>query len=373
MSTAPVRTGIVGCGMVAVEYAQTLAAANGIKLGVCADLDGARAQSFADHHRITAVPVDHALDPAMLDLALILTPPSTHAALARQAIAAGLRAVWIEKPFTTDPEDATALLQLAQRTGTLIGVAPDTLLGPAIQTASEALKQNLVGDVLSATASLFSTGPEGWHPSPEPFYSEHVGPLGDMGPYYLTALDYLLGPLHVRSAISRTRSDRRVGSGPHAGRLFTAQAPTYVTALLDTDTGTPITLITSFDAAGSRAPHLEIHGTDGTLVLPDPNAHDGQVLYLPYGQRTWTPLRPAPSSGPSSRGLGVLDLADALHKAHEPQCSAPRAERIVHLIGAIIRATALSTTAPSTTRSRIPTAPYPRRVRTDNGGSSDRE
>ena len=349
MNAALVRAGIVGCGMVAAEYAATLAAADGVhvQLRACTDLDDARAQAFADRYGIPAVPVDHVMDPAVLDMALILTPPSTHPALAQQAVAAGLRAVWIEKPFTTDPDSATALLRLAQQAGTLIGVAPDTLLGPALQTTAAALEQSLVGDVLSATATLFSTGPERWHPAPEPFYSEHAGPLGDMGPYYLTALDYLLGPLHVRAATSRTRTARLVRSGPRADSQFTAHAPTYVAALLDTDRGTPVTLTTSFDAAGSQTPHLEIHGTEGTLVLPDPNFHDGLVLHLAYGARNWDTIPPAPTTGPTSRGMGVLDLADALRESREPRCSAYRAERIVYLIDAINRAATLHIPAPT--------------------------
>ncbi|MEV6983252.1 hypothetical protein AB0M95_18625 [Sphaerisporangium sp. NPDC051017] len=125
-------------------------------------------------------------------------------------------------------------------------------------------------------------------------------------------------------------------------------------ALLDTDTGTPVTLTTSFDAVGSQAPHLEIHGAECTLVLPDPNFHDGHVLHRAYGSRSWDTLPPAPISGPSSRGLGVLDLANALREAREPRCSARRAERVVHLIDAIVRTAELHIPTPSAAPAHIP-------------------
>ncbi|MFD4480399.1 Gfo/Idh/MocA family protein [Streptomyces sp. NPDC058471] len=336
MSPYPVRAGILGCGMVATEYAETLAASSSVDLTACADLDHEQARRLADRYGIAAVPVEDLLTPETIDLALILTPPGTHAELADQAITVRLRAVWVEKPFTTDPQEATALTARAEHAGVLLGVAPDTLLGPALQTAAAALRDGLIGDIRSATATLLSTGPERWHPAPQPFYADHAGPLGDMGPYYLTALDYLLGPLRVRAATARTCGDRRIRSGPRAGEGFTAHAPTYVAALLETDDGTPVTLTASFDAAATHTPHLEIHGTEGTLILPDPNFHNGQVLHRPYGARTAEVIpHPATASG---RGLGALDLAGALGDGRAPQCSAQRAERTVYLTAAILRA-----------------------------------
>ncbi|MET8683622.1 Gfo/Idh/MocA family oxidoreductase [Streptomyces sp. NPDC004732] len=329
--------GVVGCGMVASEYAATLAAEDRVRLVACADLDSDRAQDLADRYAIPVMPVDRLLAPEVVDLALILTPPHTHADFGERAITAGLLAVWVEKPLAIDPHRAAELISRAQRANVLLGSAPDTLLGPALQSAKKALDQDLIGEIRSASATLLSTGPERWHPSPEPFYAEHAGPLGDMGPYYLTALDFLLGPLHVRAATAHTRPARTIRSGPRAGSNFTADAPTYVAALLETNTGAPVTLTTSFDAAGTHAPHLEIHGSTGTLVLPDPNFHDGPVLHRSYGAREWTAIDTDRAIGPLGRGLGVLDLAAAVREGREPQCSPQRGERTVRLMDVILR------------------------------------
>ena len=338
-AAAPVRVGIIGCGMVAAEYAATLALSSEVELHACADTDTNRAEEFARQRGIRALSVEDLLDPASTDLVVLLTPPATHAALAHDALTADVPAVWTEKPLALHPEEADDLLEAAGRADALLAAAPDTPLGPALLTAADALQRGLIGTLRSATATLISTGPERWHPAPEPFYSAGAGPLGDMGPYYLAALDQLLGPLHVIAATAHTRPVRRIRTGPRTGTTFTADAPTYIAALLETDDKTPVTLTASFDAAATRAPHIELHGTDATLVLPDPNFHHGDVLHRAYGSSTWNTLRTIDSPIPVGRGMGVLDLATALRNTRPPRCPPQRAARIAHLADAILRGT----------------------------------
>ncbi|MCX4826461.1 Gfo/Idh/MocA family oxidoreductase [Streptomyces sp. NBC_01142] len=358
MTARPVRAGILGCGMVADEYATTLNTNASVHLTACADLNHEQALAFAARHDCAALPVDTLLNPQSVDLLVILTPPRTHAELAEQAITARIPAVWVEKPVTTDPRAATALIAQAAKAGTLLGVAPDTLLGPALETAAAALRDGLIGDVRSAAATLLSTGPERWHPSPAVFYAQHAGPLGDMGPYYLSALDFLLGPLQVSAATARRRAERRIRSGPHAGQAFSADAPTYVAALLETGDSVPVTLTASFDAAATHTPHLEIHGTKGTLVLPDPNFHDGEILHRPYGSREASALPQTVIGLPSSRGAGVLDLAEALREERAPLCTAERAARTVHLTHAILHAASPSLPAQPPRQDTAPTTSH---------------
>ncbi|MGY5079336.1 Gfo/Idh/MocA family protein [Streptomyces nigrescens] len=357
MNATQVRVGIIGCGMVAAEYATTLAASDCVRLAACADLDAERAATFAYRHSIPSAPVDDLLNPAAVDLAVVLTPPASHSPLARQAIAAGLPAVWVEKPIAVDPNDAAELIAHAAGAGTLLGVAPDTLLGPALQTAASALQRGLIGEIHSAAATLYSTGPERWHPAPEPFYAEHVGPLGDMGPYYLAALDHLLGPLHVRAATAATRAERCIRSGPRSGTGFTAHSPTYIAALLETQEGTPVTLTASFDSAGTRAPHLEIHGALGTLALPDPNFHTGDVLHRPYGAPTWSVVASVATAGPLGRGMGVVDLAQALHHGRSARCCPQRAERITRLAQTLIATATAHPPVPAQVITNTPPSP----------------
>lgn len=330
-----VRCAIVGCGMVAEEYAATLAAAGRPQLVACADLDARRAEAFAVRHRLTYRPsLEALLGAGDIELLMVLTPPATHMKLAHQAIKAGV-SVYVEKPLCLNRGEATGVLVEAERHGVRVGAAPDTFLGPAVQTASQAIKACAIGEPLSADAALLSCGPENWHPAPEPFYAAELGPLLDMGPYYLSVLTYLLGPVtHVVGAMTSTRSRRTIRTGPRAGEHFAAGAPTRVDALFRTSTGLPVTFAASFDTVATVRPHLEIYGTEGTLQLPDPNFHDGEVRLRRRGQDTWSVL-PTGLGGVSGRGMGVVDLADAIAEQRPHRAVGERARHVLAVAEAI--------------------------------------
>ncbi len=277
-SSTPLRCGIIGCGQVAHQYAATLATTPLVQLTACADLDADRAQAFAAQYRIPFVArAENILNRDAIDLAVVLTQPDSHVTLARRAVVAGIP-VYVEKPLGLDPTDTAELFDEANRAGVLVGAAPDTFLAPPVQTARAALDHGAIGAVVAAEAALLSSGPETWHTTPEAFYQPGLGPLGDMAPYYLATLAYLLGPItHVHAAATTSRNPRTIVTGARAGATFGAHAPTHASALLTTAIGVPVTVSASFDVAATSRPHLEIYGTDGTLVLPDPNFHDGPV------------------------------------------------------------------------------------------------
>ncbi|MGA2829173.1 MAG: Gfo/Idh/MocA family oxidoreductase, partial [Streptosporangiaceae bacterium] len=248
---------------------------------------------------------------------------------------------YVEKPLAASPGQAHALTSAASEAGVLLSAAPDTILGAPTQAAFAAIADGLLGDVVTASASYLSSGPERWHPGPEPFYAADAGPLADMGPYYLASLTYLLGRIEsVLGAVTATRSIRTIATGPRAGQAFTARAPTHVIAVLRTETGIPVSFTASFDAAGTRAPHLEIHGSKATMVLPDPNFHTGDVLLRQANDRRWRPLQPVrPAVTPAGRGMGVLELADRLRGARPNlACSGQAAAHVTSIIDAIYRA-----------------------------------
>ncbi len=356
MLNPPIRVGILGCGMVAAEYATTLASSDLVTLAACADAEPGRAAAFAATHAIPRVmDVTRLLDPDAVDVVVVLTPPATHAALTRAAIAAGIPAVWVEKPLAASPEEAFDLLHAAHVAGVRLGAAPDTPLAPPTRTAVAALQAGLIGEPVAASASLLCPGPERWHPDPEQFHAAGAGPLGDMAPYYLATLHHLLGPItRVAGAAAMTRTRRTIRAGERAGQTFTASAPTHVTAVLETESGLPVTFIASFDAVATRAPHLEIHGSDGTLVLPDPNFHTGPVMMRTRDQPTWGALTPAERPAIAvGRGMGVLDLARCLLTGDPPAETATVAAHTVAVTHAILTAAATGAAA------RVPT-PAPR-------------
>lgn len=307
----PVRCAIIGCGMIADEYARTLTTSDLVRVTACTDLDIDRATDFAARHDIPAVFPLTDLDPAQIDLAIVLTPPATHAPLAHRVIATRI-SVYVEKPLALSATEAHHLLDHARDAGVLLGAAPDTILAPPLQTARAAIHAGAIGPPVAATAALLSAGPERWHPNPEPFYA--LGPLYDMGPYYLTTLVHILGPIdHVSAALVTRQPRRTIRTGPRAGGTFISTAPTHVTAFLVTTGGVPITFTASFDAPATRTPHIEIHGHDGTLVLPDPNFHTGPVHLYRRDRNRWSELpQGRPQLGQVGRGIGVLSMAASL-------------------------------------------------------------
>ena len=181
----PVRTALIGCGMIADEYATTLASSSMVTLSGCADIRDDKARAFAQRHHLRHAAVTDLLHPAVTDIAVILTPPASHADIAHAAIRAGVPGIYAEKPLATSPGQAHALTCATSQAGVLLCAAPDTILGAPTQAALAAINGGLLGDVIGASASYLSSGPERWHPAPEPFHTADAGPLADMGPYYL--------------------------------------------------------------------------------------------------------------------------------------------------------------------------------------------
>lgn len=332
----PLRCAIIGCGQVAQEYLATLHHAADITVVACADIDISAAKKFAERHGIPEVgtPSD-ILANGTIDVAVILTPPDTHVDLARDALDAGAH-VYVEKPLGLAATDSDLLLREAAKKQLLVGAAPDTVLAPPALAAHHALATGVIGTPVAADAALLTPGPERWHPAPQPFYSTGAGPLGDMGPYYLAMLTYLLGPIeYVEATATSTRSERAMRTGPHAGDTFRAHAPTHLGAFLRSHNHVLITLTTSFDIAATTRPHLEIYGTDGSLVLPDPNFHDGPVRYRRRSEPSWQELPQDHTLVPPGRGIGVLDLTETVRNGVTECPSGDRAHHVVEIIDAI--------------------------------------
>ena len=233
----PARVGIIGCGDVTNLYLPGTARFDNIELAACADMDSARAAALAERGGFPAMPVEALLADPSIEIALVLTPPVAHAAISRAAIAAG-KHVYSEKPLATSRADAAAILDDARRAGVRVGAAPDTFLGGGVRTARDLIDEGAIGTPQVATASVAHLGPESWHPNPGIFYGIGGGPLLDIGPYYVTALVAMLGPIASVAAIGRgVGSERLIGSGSLAGQTVGAAVPTTVLATLAFDSG----------------------------------------------------------------------------------------------------------------------------------------
>jgi len=307
------RVGIVGAGQISGAYLGTLRRLSNVEVVAVGDLDQARAEAAAattPGARPLAVADLLAADD--VDLVLNLTIPAAHGEIARAAIAAG-KHVYGEKPLAVTTVEADAMLAAAAGADVRLGCAPDTVLGTGVQTARACLDSGEIGKPIAATAFMVTPGHERWHPAPEFYYQPGGGPLFDMGPYYLTALVTLLGPVRCVAGMAATpRATRVIGSGPRAGAEIEVAVATHVTGVLEHANGALSTLVMSFDVWAGRLPLIEVYGTAGSLSVPDPNRFDGAVQIFRAGAEDWAPVPEAGGYRGAARGYGVSDLASAL-------------------------------------------------------------
>ncbi|MGP4112775.1 Gfo/Idh/MocA family protein [Streptomyces sp. 4N509B] len=329
----PVGVAVVGAGVISGAYLRTLRGFPDIAVLGVADLDVTRAKAAAHEHGVpVAGDVPTVLAIPEVEIVVNLTVPAAHAAVASAALRAG-KHVYGEKPITTTPEEGQALLAEAAARGLLVGNAPDTFLGAGIQSALRAVRAGVIGTPVAATTAVQSLGPEGWHPDPAFFYQPGGGPLYDLGPYYLTALVALFGPVAtVAATATRAREERVTGSGPRAGEVFPVAVATHVTALLEFASGPVAQSVFSFDSAVGRIA-FEVTGSEGTLAVPDPNTFEGPLRVRANGSDEWRELPVAGTT--AGRGLGVLDMARTLRGGGPHRASGALALHVLETMAAI--------------------------------------
>jgi predicted dehydrogenase len=345
---------MVGAGKISGAYLDTLDRLPGLRLTAVTDLDPGRAKEAAERGGAEVVgSVAELVARDDVDAVLNLTIPAAHAEIALAAIAAG-KHVYGEKPLAATREEAAAVLAAARDAGVRVGSAPDTVLGTGTQTARKAVDDGLIGTPVAATAFMTTPGHEAWHPDPEFYYRPGGGPLLDMGPYYLSALVHLLGPVvKVTGAVSTPRAEREIGSGPRAGQRFPVEVGTHVTGVLEHAGGALSTLLMSFDIHAARLPRIEVHGTAGSLSVPDPNGFDGPVELHAAGG-TWEPLPVSAGHPGGGRGTGLADLADALAAGRPHLASAELAEHVLDVMLTLLDAAHAGTSLPVTTSCERP-------------------
>jgi predicted dehydrogenase len=348
MSADPLGIGLIGCGKISETYVDTLAGSDEVRILRCADLDAERAQVVA--HAAGAAPSTTAevLADDRIQLVLNLTPPSAHAEVALAALAAG-KHVYGEKPLAASREEARRVLDEAAGRGLTVACAPDTFLGSSWQRAREVIDSGAVGTPVAARGTMLGAGPESWHPDPAFFYRPGGGPLLDMGPYYLTVLVSLLGPVTSVSAGARKTFDvRHVTGGPRVGDVLPVEVPTHVAAVLQHEPGTITTLVTSFDC-WDDVHSVELWGTQGTLALPDPNGYAGVVRRRGRelnGKWEATGVE----HEPYRRGLGVVETAQALRLGETPRASGALAFHVLDVLLSILEAAEAGTVVDVTSR-----------------------
>ena len=328
----PLGVGIIGCGNISATYLELIPLFRNIEVAGVADLDQSRADARAARYGVTAFDVDGILTSPDIDIILNLTVPTAHFEVSRSSLAAG-KHVYTEKPLSLSLQDGQKLKTLAQEQQRLVCAAPDTFLGGAHQNVRFLLDTGELGQITSGTAFVLSAGMEDWHPDPGFFFAPGGGPVLDLGPYYLSALVDLVGPVRRLSALSSTpRAHRTIGSGPRKGERLKVSTPTTLHALLEFASGALITFGASWDVTAHTHNHIELYCENGAMILPDPNFFGGTVQCASVGLPFETLSGSFHSFSVSNqvhdgreranyRAAGLADMARAIKTGTAPRCS----------------------------------------------------
>ncbi|MCX5513043.1 oxidoreductase [Kaistia algarum] len=324
------RVGLIGCGNISEIYLSNAARFPAIRFVACADLNPEAAKAKAEKHGIAARSVADLLAGDDIDIVLNLTVPAAHAEVALAALANG-KHVYTEKPLATTTAEGRLILETAKAKGLRVGAAPDTVLGAGVQTARRLIDEGAIGDIVMGTAAILSHGMEMWHPNPDFFFKPGAGPVLDMGPYYVATLITLLGPVATVAAIGRIGNAERIVTAPDSpfrGNTIRVETLTSVQALLQFASGAQVSFLASWDVWQHGQPPLELHGTEGSLRVPDPNWFGGDVLLarrdqpfaavgteaMVYGGLNYPTFA---GEVANYRGLGLADMADAIETGRQ--------------------------------------------------------
>ena len=329
-----VNVGIIGTGVISTIYLKNSAWLEPINLTAVADArpDAAAAQAAAFNVE-TVYTVDEMLADPTIELILNLTTPDAHASIAMQALRAG-KSVYNEKPLALTRAEAREMQALAQEKGLRVGGAPDTFMGAGIQTCLKLIDAGEIGQPIAATAFNMGPGHEKWHPNPDFYYQAGGGPMFDMGPYYLTALISLLGPVSsVSGMVTTGHPQRTIKSGPRVGQKIDVEVPTHVSGLMHFANGAMGTIVTSFDVQGHEHPKIEVYGTKATIAVPNPNSF-GDAVRIKRAGGDWEEIPHSHSYTANCRGLGLADMADAIRNDRQPRCNDELAYHVLDLMWA---------------------------------------
>ena len=353
MDSKTLGVGIIGCGNISWAYLTLAAKFNHIKVIAVADMNMAAAEARAKEFGVKAQTVKDLLKNKDIQIVVNLTVPAVHYKVSKQILDAG-KHVYSEKPLTLSYKDALALQKFATKKKLRVGSAPDTFLGGSHQQARKAIDDGVIGKVVSGTCHFMGPGMEMWHPNPDFFFNPGGGPVLDMGPYYITNLINLVGPVKRVSALAGTgRKTRTITNGPRNGEVLKVKVPTTYHALLEFANGACITLGLSWDVWAHKHQNMELYGQTGAMFVPDPNFFGGDVMLatqgkLPEAMKAWDHPFSKNNWGPGNsqtdviwanyRCAGLADMADAIMKKRQARCDVSLVAHVVEVMTAVMEA-----------------------------------
>ena len=334
-----VRVGVIGTGAISAAYLGMAANFPIVEMAAVADIDMDRAKAAAEKYKVPkACSVDELIADKSIELVLNLTVPKAHVPVALKILAAG-KHTYAEKPLGIDRAEGEKLLASAKANNLRVGCAPDTFMGAGIQTARKLIDDGAIGKPVAFTAFMMCPGHESWHPSPEFYYEVGGGPMFDMGPYYLTALLNLFGPVkRVNGFATIAIPERTITSEPKNGKKVTVETPDHFSGSIEFENGAMGTIIqsfaTHFPTYDGKQP-ITVYGTEGTMRVPDPNGFDGVVHVRKNADADWSEMPPQFVTG-YGRSVGLADMAYALRSGRPHRASLEQAFAVLDLMQAFL-------------------------------------
>ncbi|HEY6520563.1 MAG TPA: Gfo/Idh/MocA family oxidoreductase [Roseiarcus sp.] len=327
-----VSVGVIGCGNISAAYLKAAKTFPILDIVALSDMNFAAAEARSAEFGVPAKTVEAVLADSAIEVVLNLTVPKAHVEVGLKAIAAG-KHVHSEKPLGVTLADARKLVDAAGAKSLRLGSAPDTFLGGSHQTARQCVDDGLIGRPVGGTAFFMCPGHERWHPNPGFYYLAGGGPMLDMGPYYITDLVNLLGPVaSVSGVATRTRDERVVTSEPLQGTRVPVEVATHVTGSLLFESGAVVSTTMSFDVPRHRHAPIELYGERGSLIVPDPNYFGGKVE-VATASEDWReiPVEHAYADG-NYRILGLADMAQAIRQGRPHRASGELAFHVLEVM-----------------------------------------
>jgi len=347
--TKTLGVGIIGCGNISAAYMKLSPLFRGIEVRACADVNPEAAKARAEEFKLRQETVDGLLASDDIDIIVNLTIPSAHYEISRRAIEAG-KHVYSEKPFVLSVEEGQALAKAAEEKGVRVGSAPDTFLGGAHQLARHIVDSGQIGKIVSGTCHVMSHGMEHWHPNPDFFFLPGAGPVLDVGPYYITNLIQLIGPVKRVGALSSIPAkERTILSEPRKGEKIPVETPTTIHAVMEFESGAIITLGASWDVWHHKHSNMELYGEKGSLHVPDPNFFGGDLAVTEEGNvldelPDWPHPFAVPNQGleegrplANYRAAGLADMAQAILEGRPHRCSLEMSLHAVDVMTSILK------------------------------------
>lgn len=360
--------GIIGCGNISAAYLSLAPLFKALDLRAVADINMEAARARAAEFNVRAETVEDLLAADDIDMVVNLTIPAAHFDITKRILQAGKHA-YSEKPVVLSLEEGKELVALAREKGVRLGSAPDTFFGGAHQAARAAIDAGRIGQVVAGSCHVMSRGMESWHPNPDFFFQPGGGPILDLGPYYITNLVQLIGPVRAVTALANASfPTRTIGNGPRLGEAVPVDTPTNIHALLEFHNGATVTLSASWDIVANRHSNMEIYGTEGTLYVPDPNffggeldlvGRDGHEEALPTAAHPFGVTNMTDGQGRARanyRCAGLADMAQAIAEGRPHRCNADLAVHVVDVMVSILKAGVTQSWVETTTTCERPAA-----------------